>query len=258
MLNWLGFSVIAKIISFHSAMDLAVLVEAAELHNVEKDLESLMAAACSLTSVSGCSVRAAYSVKKEPPMTLASSRDRNSKDNQLAMGYLTDPFTGQKIASLQRLGNLNPLNNAVRQSSTTTTTWPRYNTAPHFTGSSGGSFKCQFIECKKKIWLNGFRTARDFKYHNELHRCQWMIRSDKDSSIFSPCDYMPNGSQDMVNHIDDHIDRDLVPAMKCRDRTVYFCPWQCCTSDAYTQKGSSNKSHVHLHIKKHAYLNNTY
>ena len=70
----------------------------------------------------------------------------------------------------------------------------------------------------------------------------------------------------MLVHIEQHLANDLLPSIReyvitrgystsillsRDDRVVFFCPMGTCASLPYAQKGSTNRSHIVKHIKKH-------
>ena len=36
-----------------------------------------------------------------------------------------------------------------------------------------------------------------------------------------------------------------------RNKIWYFCPWQTCSAWAYSQKGTTNRSHIRDHVRRH-------
>ena len=113
--------------------------------------------------------------------------------------------------------------------------------------------KCPFRQCQRKVWLTGFPVVADFQLHMAFHRCQWMIRVDG-GRRHQACSHIPLTTEDAVNHLEDHIENDALPQLRAIDgsnRLLYFCPYQTCMSAPYTEKGSTNRSHVHQHIRKH-------
>ena len=118
-------------------------------------------------------------------------------------------------------------------------------------------FKCPFVECRKKSWLLGFTTKSEFELHMSLHRCQWILQSNEDGYSLQ-CKYIPTSTKDAIDHLDQHIDHDDVPRIKSDNassnsntRTSYFCPIATCTSVSYCSRGTTNKAHIHEHIRKH-------
>ena len=126
-------------------------------------------------------------------------------------------------------------------------------------------YKCPFIECQRKVWLLGFCNRDDYDLHMNLHKCQWTSRSASGERRFIVCRYIPISYDDAVTHLEQHIECDAVPYLKPEERqtvnmsevnrTIYFCSWQTCSSIPYCQKGTTNRAHIHQHIRKHLSLN---
>ena len=111
--------------------------------------------------------------------------------------------------------------------------------------------KCPFSECSKKIWFPGFANRQDLEEHLLFHRCQWSMK--KSDGFFRPCMFVPQSEQDAWDHAQSHIEeRDSIPSMRNDEqKLLFFCPWSMCNSNAYCVKGTANKAHILLHLKKH-------
>ena len=121
--------------------------------------------------------------------------------------------------------------------------------------------QCPYSECNcnRRIWFAGFQTQKELDDHLKLHKCQWLLKHE--DGTFSSCPYVPADSESAIQHLDQHLEQDMVPQVKStRDgKTLFFCPYQTCNSISYTERGTMNRSHILLHMRKHLMLstNNT-
>lgn len=112
-------------------------------------------------------------------------------------------------------------------------------------------FRCSFQSCTSRVWLPGFQSSEERNLHMQLHRCQWLVWLGH--SRYKQCSYIPINEEDMTQHMEEHIAKDRIPALRREgeNRVLYFCPYQTCTSMPYAVKGAANKAHIVNHIRKH-------
>ena len=122
--------------------------------------------------------------------------------------------------------------------------------------STESAFVCPFEDCNcnRRVWFAGFTSRVEFDSHLLLHRCQWMLRHQQDGT-YHGCMYIPSSNDDAATHMNHHLDHDLLPQVRTRvpNRVTYYCPWESCRSSSYCERGSHNRAHIVLHMKKHLY-----
>jgi hypothetical protein len=78
--------------------------------------------------------------------------------------------------------------------------------------------------CRSHGWFPGYETKDELMRHMALHRCQWLVCVSKNSEVtpdltnglppaltFKVCDYLPKDEADLLRHVDQHLERDVIP-----------------------------------------------
>ena len=145
------------------------------------------------------------------------TENNNYKGKEIEM--LNGPPPPPPVGYLGRARSEYPAPSSTPTTTNPTPTNPTTTTHPHpTTGLSitdltltTHPYRCDFKTCQNP-WFQGFRHDHEFRDHQLLHRCQWLIRCGSGSTVhYEHCSFLPKNEGELAAHVEEHLSNDAFP-----------------------------------------------